>query len=190
MRHAFCCCVALLATALSVTCSSADVLTCFSRGSFDVNVALRDAADGVEFKGLSNAYAPHGAQVRAIEDQYAVDLHGMPYEGFSIDLDIFQYSESTAAALAGEPEHYPAIISHHGRDISIWVAGVERGDFDPQNLSITITLPSMEFVEIDRFMSLEEMKTLGYSLPPDAETIPGMSAINSIWFGNCRRSDG
>jgi hypothetical protein len=164
---------------LSITCCNAEVLTCFPRGVFDINAALRDTTNG---------YAPHGAQVKEPDDQYTVDAHGLPSDGFSIDLDASQYTESRSD-LGLEYERYPAMVSKHGRDILIFVAGVQRGDFDPQNLSITITLPSMEFVEVDRFLSLEEMNALGYGVSADDETMPGRSAINAIRFGNCRRSE-
>ena len=182
MRYAFCCLVAVFVTALRITSCDADVLTCFGRGAFDINAALDDIANKVELKGLSDVYAPHGALVNKADEQYAVDDHGLPYNGFSVDLDTSQYVDGAGA------EHYSAVISKHEGDISIFVARVERGDFDPQNASITITLPSMEYVEIDRFLSDAEMKAHGYTVPHDDEPVPGSSAINVIWFGNCRQS--
>lgn len=179
MRYILCYFVAVLATALPVICH-AEVINCFSRGVFDVNAALDDFSKGLSFQ----PYAPHGAQVNDPEDQFSVDENGVPYSGFSVDLDTSQYRER-----AGEEWSYRAVISKHEDDVSIFVARVVRGDFDPQNLSITITLPSLEFVEVDRFLSLEEMRAHGYSVPQDAETMPGRSAINVIWFGNCRRSE-
>src|SRR4051812_621214 len=101
MRYALFCFVAVLAAEMPAICD-ASVLTCFGRGVFDINAALDDSNSGTEFQGLSNVYAPHGAQVIKPDDQFSVDAIGLPYSGFSVDLGTSQYREH---AEEGD-EHY------------------------------------------------------------------------------------
>jgi len=146
----------------------AESYVCFARGILQVESAIDDPQSPVELVTPG--------------DQFAT-IEGLPVLGFRLDIAAQRYLVRPSED--GQSE-YTAAVWKTSSDIQAFVSRVQHGEFDPQNVTVTISVASMEYVEVDRFLTRAEMLALGYTLAPDDSPKEPVTQYNVIMFGNCR----